>query len=94
MDKIMIKQLLNSTTQVGLYSAAIAICSLIGFIPTAILDSARPLIAEAKKESDEKFSLRFSQLVSGIIWICFSYSLVVTVFSKVIIYLMYGNAYA
>lgn len=93
MDKVMIKQLMNSTEEVGLYSAAIAICSIIGFIPTAVLDSARPLIAEAKNESEEKYRLRFRQLVAGIMWICFFYSLFITFFSNIIIYLMYGKAY-
>lgn len=93
MDKIMIKQLMNSTREVGLYSAAITICGLIGFIPSAILDSARPLIAEAKKENEEKYRLRFRRLVAGIMWICILYSAFITLFSKIIIYLMYGKQY-
>ncbi len=93
MDRIMIKQLMNSTTEVGLYSAAITICGIIGFIPVAILDSARPLIAEAHNESEEKFRLRFKQLAAGIIWICLLYSLFITVFSRVILYVLYGADY-
>lgn len=93
MDKIMIKHLLGNTRDVGLYSAALAICSIIGFIPGAILDSSRPLIAEAKNESEEKYQLRFRQLVAGIMWVCILYSLFITLFSKIIIYFMYGMEY-
>ncbi len=93
MDRVMIKWLMESTREVGLYSAAITICSIISFIPSAILDSARPLIAEAKNESEEKYNLRFRQLVAGIMWISFLYSIFITVFSKLIIYLMYGSEY-
>lgn len=93
MDRIMIKQMLGSTTEVGLYSTAIAVCSIIGFIPSAILDSARPLIAEAKKADEEKYKLRFRQLVAGLMWVCFLYSAFITVFSKPLLNLMYGDAY-
>lgn len=92
-DKIMIKQLMDSTEQVGLYSTALVICSMIGFIPVAFLDSARPLIAEAKNQSEELYRLRFRQLVAGIMWLCFAYSFFVTLFSNLILRLLYGEAY-
>lgn len=93
MDRVMIKQLMDSTAEVGLYSAAITICGMIGFIPVAILDSARPLIAEAKNESEAKYKLRFRQLVAGIMWLCIIYSVFITGLSKYIIYYMYGEEY-
>lgn len=93
MDKIMIKQLLNSTEEVGLYSAAINICGLIGFIPISILDSGRPMIAEAKSVGQEEYEKRFKQVVAAIIWLCFIYSFGVTILSKPIIYLLYGRDY-
>ena len=93
MDRIMIKQLMGSTREVGLYSAAIAICGYISLIPTAILDSGRPLISEAKLESEEKYKLRFKQLAAGIIWCCVLYSIFITFFSKIILNLLYGKDY-
>lgn len=93
MDRIMIRQMLGSDEQVGLYSAAIYICALIGFVPISILNSGRPLVEEAKTQSETLFRLRFRQLVSVILWVCIAYSLVVTVFSKLIIYILYGEAY-
>ena len=92
-DKIMIKQLMSSETQVGLYSAAITICGYIGFIPLALLDSGRPIIAEAKQKGDDFFSHRFKQLASGIIWICILYSIIITLFSDILIKTLYGEQY-
>jgi O-antigen/teichoic acid export membrane protein len=93
MDKIMIKQILGSTENVGLYSAAIAICGMIGFIPGAILDSGRPLIVEAKGRDEQLYQLRIRQLSAGVIWICVIYSIGITVFSKLAIQILYGDAY-
>lgn len=93
MDKIMIKQMLNSTELVGLYSAAIAICNMIGFIPCAILDSGRPVVMEAKNKDELLYQLRTRQLFSAIFWVCVLYSLGITVFSKIAIVLLYGKAY-
>ena len=93
LDRIMIKQMLDSTSEVGLYSAALTICTIISFIPKAFLDSSRPLIAEAKLNDEELYRLRFTQLVCVIIWISFIYSAFVTVFSKFIVYIMYGEEY-
>ena len=92
-DKVMIKHMLGSDVEVGLYSAAIAICSYIGFVPAAILDSARPVIAEAKNTNEEVYQIRFKQLVAGIVWICFAYSIFITLLSSIILRILYGNAY-
>ncbi len=93
MDRVMIKHMLNSDAEVGLYSAAITICSLISFIPIAILESGRPLVVEAKEKSEELYRLRYRQLAASILWICALYSFVVTLFSKLIINILYGEAY-
>ena len=93
MDRVMIKQMMGSDAQVGLYSAAITICTLISFIPIAILESGRPLVVEAKQNGDELYRLRFRQLAASIFWISALYSLFITVFSKLVIWLLYGEAY-
>ncbi len=92
-DRVMIKHMMDSEAEVGLYSAAIVICSYIGFVPAAILDSGRPLIVEAKNEGAQLYKLRFKQLMAGIIWICLLYSLFVTAFSQQILNVLYGSAY-
>lgn len=92
-DKIMIKHMLDSTQEVGLYSAALNICALMAFIPQAIIDSARPVIMETKIKDEKVYRSRMSQLISGVIWINILYSVFLTVFSRWIIILLYGDAY-
>ena len=93
MDRVMIKQMLDSSAEVGLYSAALNICVLISFIPIAILESGRPLVVEAKAQDDALYQLRFRQLSASILWICALYAMGVTVFARLIIYILYGQAY-
>ena len=93
-DRILIKHLLDNITEnVGLYSSAMTICTMVSFIPLAILDSARPFIARAKAEDERLYQVRFSQLLSVLLWIMFAYSAFVSVFAKLIVYIMYGTEF-
>ncbi len=90
-DRIMIKHLMDNTTDnVGLYSSAMTICTMVSFIPLAILDSARPFIARAKAENEQLYRVRFSQLLCALMWLLFAYSAFVSIFAKLIVYIMYG----
>ncbi len=92
-DRIMIKQMLGSTTEVGLYSAASVIVGIISFIPISIIDSARPVIMAAKKENEELFKLRVRQTICVVAWISFAYSFFLLLLAKPVIYLIYGKDY-
>ena len=93
MDKIMIGKML-SDRDVGLYSTATLIAGMWIFVPTAIINSFRPMIMETKKSGNEQaYLLRLKQLSSAIIWLCLFVSTVVAIGGKYIILLLYGNAY-
>lgn len=92
-DRIMIKQMLDSTTQVGLYSAAVTICQMFGFLPITILEAARPAVVEANNQGEETFSLRFRQLAAAVLWSCILFSVGVTVFAELILHILYGTDY-
>ncbi len=91
-DKIMIGQMLDKE-MVGLYSAAITISQLWFFIPNAIINSARPLIMEAKNKSEEVYIKRLKQLYSVIIWMGVSVSITFLLIGKYIIWGLYGKSY-
>lgn len=92
MDKIMIGGMLDQTS-VGLYSTAITITGLWSFIPIAFLDSARPLIMEAKNTNHDLYIRRLKQLYAFIIWLSILYAIAMCLFSKLIILILYGEAY-
>ncbi len=92
LDKILIGKMIDNTS-VGLYSVAITICGLWTFIPQAIINSARPIIMQAKKLNEEKYIRRLKQLYAAIIWIGIAFSTTVTILSKYIILFLYGKDY-
>lgn len=91
-DKIMIK-LMISDTATGYYSAAVSVASMTSFVYLAIIDSFRPVIFKNYEESKEKFELNIKRLYSIIIYISLAQSLIMTIFSRLIINILYGSAY-
>lgn len=92
MDKLMIGNMLDEE-QVGLYSIATAICVMWGFIPEALINSIRPTIYEAKKTDEELYLIKLKQLYAIIFWIGIFFALGITIFSKLIINILYGKEY-
>lgn len=91
-DKIMLGKMTDVTT-VGIYSAAMAISSLWVFVPYALIESARPIIMTSKGHSENLYILKYKQLFCSIIWISIGASIVISLFSKLIILLIYGNQF-
>lgn len=93
MDKMMLKSMVDSTA-VGLYSTASYICTMWIFIPTAIINSARPIVMSEKKKNEQRYLYRLEQLYSGIIWISIFVSVIVSLFGNLIIHILYGAQYS
>lgn len=92
MDKIMIGNYL-SEYYVGLYSAATTICTLWSFIPEAIINSMRPTIYESKKNNEQNYLNKLRLLYCIIFWMGILFSIIITIFSKLIITILYGKNY-
>lgn len=89
-DKIMLRHMLDFSA-VGLYSAAITITGLWFFIPSAIIDSARPIILEAKLNSQNLYEKRLTQLYASLIYLSLAFGIIITVLGKYIVYFLYGK---
>lgn len=92
-DKIMLKQMID-TAATGFYSAAAACAGLTNFIYAAIIDSFRPVIFQAHKESEERFERNLIRLYSIIIYLSLAQCVGMTLLAKPIILILYGKAYA
>ena len=93
-DRIMIKQIMSSTEQVGYYSVAYALCNLIAFIPTSISLSARPVLMQLKKDNNPKYNTYVTQTIASVLWFTIVFSVCITLFADFIIKILYGSAYA
>ena len=91
-DRIMIKNLLGDEAT-GLYSVCISCATMTSFFFAAIIDSARPIIFENRKRNIELFNNNITYLYGIIIYLCIAQNIVVSIFSKLIIWLLYGDSY-
>lgn len=91
-DKIMIKMMMDESAT-GYYGAAVACAGMTSFVFGAIIDSFRPSIFEGQKESETIFKYRLTMLYSIIIYFSLTQSVAMTLMSKWIIFILYGNAY-
>lgn len=90
--RIMLKLMIDNEA-VGYYSAAVACAGMTGFVFSAILDSARPVIFESKKNSQQKFEKNVTRLYSVIIYFALAQSVFIALFSKLIVTTLYGSQY-
>lgn len=92
MDKMMLGQMLSDEA-VGYYTAATKITYNWGFVLTALINSSRPVIIASKSKSQELYIKQNKRLYAAIIWIGIAAGLTLTVFGKLIIYILYGKEY-
>ena len=91
-DRIMLKHMTGDQA-IGWYSAAALCAGMASFVYAAIADSFRPVIFAKKKENLEQYETYVKRLYGIFVYLSLAQSIVMTVFSNLIIYLMYGNEY-
>lgn len=92
-DRIMIK-LMMGEAETGLYSAAITCIGISGFVFSAVIDSMRPVILEAKKQSEAVYERRVTQLYCLVTCMSLAQSVVMTLLAEPLVFLLYGTEYA
>lgn len=89
---IVLKQFFGNTEN-GYYAAALTCTCITGFVFLAIIDTARPVILESKKHSQEAFEKDVSRVYGITTWLSVAQSIFFTVFAELIIKILYGEAY-
>lgn len=91
-DRIMLKLMIDEAA-VGYYSAAVTCASMTAFVFVAIIDSMRPSVFEAKKETEGTFQERMKLLYAIVIIFAFLQSLGIALFADIIVCVLYGQDY-
>ena len=92
-DKLMLKNMVNDAAT-GHYSAAIACAGISSFVFAAIIDSYRPVILEAKKNSEAAYERHVSTLFSIVFYLSLLQCVLMTLLAKPMILILYGEEYS
>lgn len=91
-DRLMLESMVD-TAALGCYSIAMRLSTMWEFVPDAIIDTARPLIAQAKKRSEDEYIKKFKLLLLGISIMGIAVGLLFTFFGRHLVWLLYGDAF-
>ena len=91
-DRLMLKQMLGEAT-VGYYSAASTLNNAWGAVLSAIITAVYPTIIMLHKKSQSAFERKNRQLYAIVIYTSLAVAIVLAVFGKFIIKILYGEAY-
>jgi len=92
-DQVMLGSLVNDQ-EVGIYAAATKISEVWYFIPSIITSSVYPALVSLYEESKERYLDLLKKIMSLFFWGTLGLSLTVSLFSGVLIKILYGSAYA
>ena len=92
-DQIMIKHMIDNVS-VGYYSAAVRICEALYFIPVTLCNSIFPAIVNAKNVSEAFYNNRMQKLYDVLAWLAIGIAVPVTIFSNLIIQILFGKEFA
>ncbi len=91
-DRFMLKQMLDEAT-VGHYGLAVSLSTTWVFVLQAVIDSVYPSIIEAYGKDVEGFNRKNRRLYAIVIYTALIISLIICVFAKPIVGILYGEEY-
>lgn len=91
-DRIMIGKMMTQA-DVGFYSCASTIGTMIGFIPQAIMNSSKTIIMEQHNHNYRLFELRTKQSLALVLWIMNLYAIFLLLFGNIVIQVLFGKDY-
>lgn len=92
-DQLMLGSMMPTKIELGLYSAAAQIAGLWYFIPEAIITSFKPLIMNSKNTDKGSYKRLMQLLYTIIAWVGIGFNVLILLFSKLIINILYGAAF-
>lgn len=91
-DQVMVRTMINMES-VGIYSAVTQVTGIFYFIPMSICSSLFPKLVVLKSYNEEKFKKELHKLLIKLVFSSYVLILVVLIFSKQIIFTLYGVSF-
>ena len=91
-DQVIIRNMMNDEA-VGYYAAAVRLCEAWYFIPVTLCNAIFPAIVNAKNVGLEFYNSRMQKLYDLLTWMAIAIAVPVTIFSSLIIQLLFGTDY-
>lgn len=85
--------LIHGETENGFYATALTCTYIVGFVFDAIVDTARPVILESKKNTREDFEKNVSRVYALTTWLSIAQSVFFTLFAGIVVRVLYGENY-
>lgn len=92
-DQAMLGAMIEQKSEVGIYSAAVRIAEMWTFVPIAIITAMKPAIMEYKKTDNENYKKSMNKLYYIVSLTCIIFAIGITIFSRIIILILYGSEY-
>lgn len=92
-DQVMLGSMLPNRVELGVYSAAVRIAEIWYFVPMAIITSFKPIIMNNKLKDEESYLRSVQILYTIIAWSGIGFGVLILLFSKPIISILYGVDY-
>lgn len=92
-DHIMVTAMYGESEN-GFYSAAITCVTILQFVYVAIVDSFRPLVLEEKKHGSEAYEKNIKRVYSITLYLSIAQCVVFCALADLIVFILYGSAYA
>lgn len=96
-DQIMLGQLLprgEADSAVGVYAAAVRISEMWYFVPGALIASVFPALLQSKRQSETLYRKRLQRLFNLLVLISYAFAIPISLFSGIIIRVIFGPDFA
>ena len=91
-DKIMIGKMMDHTS-VGIYTAATTVAALWEFVPTALINSAGPIIMKKRQKDYDGYIRLFEELLLAVTILFVVVSIAMMLLGKIAVLILYGKKY-
>jgi len=92
-DQIMLAAMMGDAG-VGLFSAAVKVSEALYFLPMAAIATVAPVLTDLHRRSSAEYERQMLQVMRILVWTALAVAAIFAIFSRLIILILYGPAYA